>query len=265
MSCQDLREMFIEFKRGAIEAARAQELEAHLAGCFDCQCWVEDDRALQRLFAERLPRRPAPIHLRREILRAAAPSRGWAGWWTPAVASAATALLVVLLLLPALPRSQVDPMQRMVRAVVAEHTRNLLWGEDRPDTVSTALPRLMEETGIGLSWFFFGDDEVRLRGVTPIYVNGKKGLALSYQDPNGHMVTYLVLPAQGLPVPERGRVQIDRFRPLLTRANGFSLFVWKQQDLTCFLISDLVSDYDLSRFREVFLKVRLTTEPFPIQ
>ena len=223
---------------------------------------------LQRLLTEQFSRHPAPAHLRAAILRAAEAlpsSRPRAGaWLPPALSALATVLLMVMLIIPALPRAQTDPLQAIVGAVLSEHTRNLMWGEARPDVIQATLPRLMEETGIGLSWFFLGDSQVELTRADPIYLDGKKGLALFYRDPEGHVVSYLVL-AQGLPVPDRGRVQIDGFRPLLRQANGFSLFVWKQQGLTCFLVSDLVSEYDLSRFREYFLKVRFTTVPFPIR
>jgi len=224
-----------------------------------------DDAALRQLLRQRLPRHQAPAHLRAAILRVAAPPAPSGTWLLPALSAVATVLLMVMVLIPLLPRTQADPLQGVVKAVLSEHTRNLMWGEARPDVVSQILPKLMEETGIGLSWFFIGDDEVRLTRVDPIYLDGKKGLALFYQDPEGHLVTYLVLASMASPVPDRGRVQIDRFRPLLTKVNGFSLFVWKQRGLTCFLVSDLVSEHDLSRFREYFLKVRFTTEPFPIQ
>lgn len=223
-----------------------------------------EDRALGSLLRERLPRHHAPAHLRAAVLRTAEGPAPSGTWLLSALSAVATVLLMVMVLIPVLPRIQPDPLQGVVRAVVSEHTRSLMWGEARPDEVRAVLPRLMEETGIGLSWFFIGDDQVRLLRVEAIYLDGRKGLAFFYQDPEGHLVSYLVLSSQELPVPERGRVQIDRFRPLLTKANGFALFVWKHRELTCFLVSDLVSEYDLSRFREYFLKVRATTDPFPI-
>lgn len=222
---------------------------------------------LRRLLTEQFSRHRAPAHLRAAILRAAtvpSPGARAGAWLPPALSALATALLMVMLIIPALPRAQTDPLQGVVQAVLSEHTRNLMWGEARPDVIQATLPRLMEETGIGLSWFFLGDGEVELTRADPIYLDGKKGLALFYRDPEGHVVSYLVL-SQGPSVPDRGRVQINGFRPLLRQANGFSLFVWKQQGLICFLVSDLVSEYDLSRFREYFLKVRFTTVPFPIQ
>ncbi len=76
-------------------------------------------------------------------------------------------------------------------------------------------------------------------------------------------MTYTVLPAPGLPVPDRRRVQIDRFRPALLHEDGFSAWVWKHGDLACFLVSDMVSEADLERFKDYFVRVRTATEPVP--
>jgi hypothetical protein len=65
-------------------------------------------------------------------------------------------------------------------------------------------------------------------------------------------------------LPDHGRVQIDRYRPLLRQHDGFSLIVWRQQGFLCVLVSDLVSREDLARFKEYFVKVRAATEPIAI-
>lgn len=219
--------------------------------------------AFRRLLAERLPRHPAPVHLREAILAAAAPPRRPLGW-APALSALATALVLALVALPLLPRTvEPDPLRPIVSAVLSAHTRSLIWGEPRPETVPTALPRVMAETGIGLPWFFRGDDEAQLINVEPLIVEGRRALAFTYKDAEEHVLTYLLLPGADMPLPDQGRVKIDRFRPLLKRVNGFSLLVWKQRDLACFLISDMVSERDLSRFKEFFLKVRLASEPPP--
>jgi hypothetical protein len=77
-------------------------------------------------------------------------------------------------------------------------------------------------------------------------------------------VTYVALPAPGFSVPERQRVKInDRFRPALLNDSGFSVWVWRQGDLACFLVSDMVSQTDLVRFKDYFVRVRSATEPVP--
>jgi len=65
-------------------------------------------------------------------------------------------------------------------------------------------------------------------------------------------------------LPERGRVQIDRWRPLVRKEGGFSLIIWKQQELLCVLVSDLVSDGDLAKLKQYFVKVRSSTEPHAV-
>lgn len=223
-----------------------------------------EEARFRRVLAERLPRHRAPAHLREAILATAAPSPRKSWWLAPALSALATALVMGLVGLPLLPRSaQPDPLQPIVSAVLSAHMQSILWGEARPDTVVVAAPRVMEETGIGLAWFFQGDDEVQLTNVEPMIVEGRRALSLTYKDAEGHMLTYLLISGAGVSLPKHGRVQIDGFRPLLTKVDGFSLFVWKQQDVACFLISDLVSEQDLSHFKEVFLKVRSATEISP--
>jgi hypothetical protein len=76
-------------------------------------------------------------------------------------------------------------------------------------------------------------------------------------------VTYVALPGPEVAVPERARVQVDRFRPALMRDGGFAAWVWRQRDLACFLVSDMVSEADLARFKDHFVRVRVATEPSP--
>ncbi len=224
-----------------------------------------DDAELGRLLRERLPRYPVPTHLRAAIVRAVdaqKPRSLWERLWVaPAAAALATAMIMLLLIVPSLPPSNVDPMRPLTRALLTEHARAMLWGEERPDVVPAALPRAMDESGVALSFVFTGDDEIRLVNARPTYLEGRRGIELAYMDSAGHTVTYLILPAPALILPERGRVQIAKWRPLIRRENGFSLILWKQQGLLCVLISDLVSDSDLGRFKEYFIKVRSSTEP----
>ena len=223
-----------------------------------------EEARFRRVLAEQLPRHRAPARLREAILATTAPSPRKSWWLAPALSALATALVMTLVGLPLLPLAvQPDPLQPMMSAVLSTHMQSLLWGEPRPDAVSTAASRVMEETGIGLAWFFQGDDQIQLINVEPTIVEGRRALSLTYKDSEGHMLTYLLLSGAGVSLPKQGRVQIDGFRPLLTKVDGFSLFVWKQQDLACFLISDLVSEQDLSRFKEMFLKVRSATEISP--
>ena len=221
-----------------------------------------DDDALGRRLASELPRYTAPARLRVSLVEATdRPRRPM--WLGPLVAAAATALALVLFMLPVLPRIvPADPVQQVVRAVVNEHSRALMWGARQPQILPAGLPWLTQETGIDLRRAFAGDDRLSLVSAEPVYLTRQRGLAVHYRDVDGHLVSYIVLPAEGsFTVAERDRVAIDRFRPMLARDSGFVTWIWKQGDVACFLVSDMVSQDDLERFKDYFVRVRVATEP----
>lgn len=227
-----------------------------------------DDRGgepdeIARLLRESLPRYQAPARLRVATVEALNPPEGRRRpslWLPPALSALATAMVMLLWLIPALPRPGGDPLQLLSRAVMTEHARAVLWGEARPDAVPGALPRVMEESGVLLNWVFTGDTDIRLVNAQPTFLEGRRAMALTYQDRDGHSVSYIIARGPNVAIPESGRVQIAKWRPLVTRDNGFTLIVWKQAGLVCVMVSDLVSDDDLGRFKEYFVKVRSATE-----
>ena len=227
----------------------------------------DDDAEMTRVLRARLTRHPAPPELRRAVMQALepAPRRAWwTPWFAPALSALATAMVMAAWMAQSQPTSLVgDALQPLARAVVTEHARAASWGGDQPEVVRAALPRVMEESGVTLNWVFLGDEEIWLVNAQPTYVEGHRGLSLAYSTAGGHTVTYMIVPGGSVTLPDRGRVQIDRWRPIVRREGGFSLIMWKQQGLLCALVSDLVSDDDLARFKEYFVKVRSSTEPAP--
>jgi len=227
----------------------------------------DSDDALGAQLRTELRRYAAPAYVRGAIVERVEPPRARPAWLSPVLAAAATALLLVLVAIPFLPRIlPADPTERLVRSVVAEHTRALMWGARRPEVVPTALPWLTQESGIGLRKFFGGDDRLVFVGAEPVYLESRRGMALYYRDGDGHLVNYTVLPWPGLPLPESRRVQIqNRWRPALMSDSGFSAWVWRQGDLACFIVSDMVSESDVERFKDYFVRLRLATEPVPAE
>lgn len=219
------------------------------------------DEGLGRRLAAELPRYHAPAHVRAAVLRAAT-RRAQPAWLAPALAALATAAVLVLVLLPTLPaRTPQDMTEQLVNAVVAEYSRASMWGARTAETVPTAVTRVAEETGIRLAKAFLGDDDLEFLGAEPVYLDWRLGIALHYLDPDGHTMTYVALHAPRLSLPERQRVQVDGFRPVLVKLDGFRSWVWKQGEVACFLVSDIVGEPDLERFKDYFVRVRAGTEP----
>lgn len=211
-----------------------------------------------------LPRWPAPARLRRAVMEALNPVEVRSRpslWLPPALAALAAAMVMVLWLAPALPRGTVDPVLYLSRAAISEHARGVIWSDTRPELLPAMLPRVMEESGVTLNWVFTGDDDLQLIGAVPTVVEGRRAMSLVYRDRDGHTVVYVIAPGPYISIPERGRVQIGRWRPLLRQENdGFSLIVWRQAGLVCVMASDLVSEGDVGRFKQYFAKVRASTE-----
>ncbi|MBM4439439.1 MAG: hypothetical protein FJ027_03395 [Candidatus Rokubacteria bacterium] len=222
---------------------------------------LSDEELGRRLRAE-LPRYAAPAHLRRAV-RDSIPARvPRLPWLTPALSAMATALVLILFFVPGLPRLvPADPAERLVRAVVSEHTRTLLWGARRADVVLATLPELSRETGVSLTRSFIGDDQLTLVGAEPVYVDRRRGIAIHYRDSDGHLVSYVAVPAPGVTVPDHERVSVDRYRPALIHDSGFAAWMWRQGEMVCVIVSDRVSNSELETFKGYFLRLRAATEP----
>ena len=96
------------------------------------------DEALSRRLQSELPRHRAPDHLRATIRPPRARRRP--AWMAPTLAALATAALVLLFLLPVPSSNRADPLQRLARAVVAEHSRALMWGARSSTIMPTGPP-----------------------------------------------------------------------------------------------------------------------------
>lgn len=222
------------------------------------------DEELGRRLAGELPRHAAPAHLRRAVLAAGRPRSGRPAWLAPAVAALATTLVLGLFFVPLLPRFvPATPTERLVRAAVSEHTRVLMWGARRAEVVPAALTELTRETGVNLVRAFIGDEELKLVAAEPVYIDRHRGIALHYRDDEGHLISYVAVPAPGVAMPDRNRVQIDRYRPALVHDSGFAAWLWRQGDIACVIVSDRVSDAERETFKDYFMRMRAATEPLP--
>ena len=219
------------------------------------------DEALGRRLAGELPRYAAPARLRVAIGDARPAPRRAVPWLLPALSALATAMLLVLAFVPLLPeRRAADPVQRLVRSAVGEQTRTALWGPRAATPIPDALPRLAQESGITLARVFAGDEKLALVAAEPVFLEQRRGLAL-HRDDAGRMLTYVVLPAPGFAVPDRERVQVDRFKPALVRDRDFSAWVWKEGELACLLVAKMDAEQDLGNLKDYFVRVRVGTQP----
>jgi anti-sigma factor RsiW len=264
MDCQEARELLEEFRRGELSSEAAARVAAHLAGCPACRRLREEADAMATLVGQ-LRREEMPPRLGRRIRRLARRGRGVRrplGWLArPWVAAAVAAVLVAGVLGPwayfrgARPE---DPLERVLQSGIAEHSRLLLQLQaqthegrlvsDPAETFAT----VQALTNVTVPWVFAGDEELTLMEARPTVIASRKAAAVVLRDRSWFITTYFAMPGKDLPMPDKGRVQIDRYRPYMRQADGFSIVYWKQGEYAHLMISDL----DPPRCQALFLKMR---------
>ena len=69
----------------------------------------------------------------------------WRPWWKRRLVAIALTMVLAMFMLPVLPRIQpADPVDQVVRAVVNEHSRALMWGSRQSQVIPAALPWLQQ-------------------------------------------------------------------------------------------------------------------------
>lgn len=87
---------------------------------------------------------------------------------------------------------------------------------------------------------FAGDDDFPLQGGSVAYFLDRKAAALVFKR-RLHTMTLFVFPAEGLPWPPSGDVDLGGARGTLETARGFHVLLWQKGDLGYAVVSDVDS------------------------
>lgn len=271
MECRDVRERLEDLRRGRHRAGEAA-LRAHLESCRECARARDIDQALADLVARagRVP--AAPPHLRARVERALERAREASGPATrvrffvrdhPWLALSLAAGLALALALPSalllLWPSRPEPATLLIAEAVDEHVRGIaLVRFEGPEVTEMKqyLRRLREQIEFLTAMPYGGDPELKFLGGRPTFFLKRKVAGFLYEK-GEQVISLYVLPGAGIDVPQRDRVAIDRFKPMLTRHGGYSVFLWKQGDLAYSLVASL----PVPEMSALFLKIRQGERP----
>jgi Putative zinc-finger len=257
MDCREARELFEEHRRRELPSDRAQPVDAHLAECPACRAFWAREEAVTTV-VRALPRSPAPPTLARQVRNLGTPRRGIARWLgSPWVSAAALAALVVAVVAPwVVPRERpADLVEALIQSGVAEHRRILLELQvlsppvEDPDAL---FARVRSVADVELPKIFAGTGELRLLIAKPTLLASRKSAAAALRYPTSPVTTYFILPGKDLPMLEKGRVQIEQYRPHMREVNGFNVVYWKQRDMAYIMVSGL----DREGCQKLYLKMR---------
>ncbi len=250
MSCDEVRELLLDFQRGRLPAAVERELRLHLEACGACARARAEEDVLTELLERRLTRYPASAALKRRLATLVpaatqpsptsfAPRRQFWRVASPALAAAALALAITITFVE---RSGHDggALAALTSEAVNDHLRVLQ--RDRAVDVESG------ETHEVKPWFEGKLDfapavpspvvpDMRLEGGSIGYFIDRKAAVVVYRL-RRHLVTLLAFRADGLPGPA-GKGVADERTPRRESQRGFEVFLWRSGELGYALVGDV--------------------------
>jgi anti-sigma factor RsiW len=249
MTCQDVRPLLLDFRRGRLGREHEREVDAHMRSCAACAHENAADQLLSDALEHRLPQHAAPFAVKRRLgAQWPAEPHQTVSWWNRWKRSVVPALAVATALLIAVPvyyhrggSPDGSGSGGMVAEAVSDHLRIL----------SSQHPLDIESGGMHQvkPWFegrldfapvvhFLGDEDFPLRGGAVGYYLERKAAIFAFSR-RLHQVSLFVFRAGGLPWPTRGLQPIGAARALVTASRGFNVVLWREGELGYALVSDL--------------------------
>jgi len=244
MDCGDVRSRLLDYQRGRLEPSARGGIRGHLEGCAACTHEADAEAALTEVLEQRLPQHAAPVALKRR-LAAEWPATQAPSWWRRWGRSLVPALAVAAVLLVVVTRTYegVIPTRNgsaMVAEAVNDHLR-ILTSRHQMDIECGGMHEVKP-------WFegrldfapvvsFLGDEEFPLEGGAVGYFLDRKAAVFVFHR-RRHAISLLVFRADGLPWPAR-RTRIARVDAHAAVARGFTVILWRNDELGYALISDV--------------------------
>jgi anti-sigma factor RsiW len=230
---------------GELASMDARELEAHLAGCAECERFRRGRLAVRAAIAGQLPRYQASAALRDRVRSAVAESRAERlsarpsprrGWWIPLAMAASLVIVAVGSWSVGVRRAASD---RVADEILASHVRSLMPGH-LTDVVSsdqhTVKPWFNGKLDFSPPVHDFASAGFPLVGSRLDYVNGRTVAALAYAR-RQHLINVYIWPATS----DASARSVQRER------QGYNLMSWTTPDYQYWAVSD-VSAADLHDF-----------------
>jgi anti-sigma factor RsiW len=260
MPCADSR-LIPQLARGELDPAEETRVQAHLSGCRICADEFAAEQQLTRRLRSEVPRPAAPAELRAAVeqtMRARRALPRGARRTRRLLFAAAAAVLLMIAASLALRRTAADPLVLATRHAAAAHQamdlqRDLLQRETAES--GTRLRELAQRYDLPATTAFQGDEEVRLVSVRQGFALGKVSAVLVYLDSKARLVTLEILPGGDLKIPPDRTRAVQKFHPMLARADQLGVAIWRQGAALYLLTAEL----DEEGLARLYLKVRTHT------
>ena len=245
-TCQETQEYLQELMDSTLGPDQGGRLRVHLEACPACAGELQLQRKIRGRVAAELPRREAPVELKRKVREILTPRerRMWgflprpALQWGLAVAALIVASLVPITLLRQGGQERVPP----ILAEAVNDYRSFVMRVN-PETVATADRQQVRQwlearVGFPIEPPLVQGASLRLVGGDVTYFLERKVACLLYGK-GPKLVTLLVLRDEGIELPQRGFRQVNGLQVYMASHKGTGVIFWRKEKLLYSLVSEV--------------------------
>lgn len=235
MNCHEIKEYLYPFLDGELDNQASQLVKEHLSSCPLCDLEFKQERDLNNLIREGIPREKASFELRERIIgilerKRVMPLR--------AVPAGIVAILLLVISVPSLFRARSFPVfseaithhihflqDKTPMEISSGNTAEIKkWLQDRMEFM-VMVPDLSQQ---GLV----------LLGARVCHLGGKKVAYLMYEK-GEHDISVFMFDAKGMRFPKAKRVTINKKTFYLSKEKGYNSALWIDEGIACVFVSDL--------------------------
>lgn len=241
MGCREFKEYLYPFLDGELDSPISHLVKDHLSACPICRLELEQEKKINSLIKDSIPKEKAPYELKEEILKRI---EGYSGkrisrFILPVLKPALIGIIGTVLIFVLL--SSFNRQFTVYSETVKEHIQFLQGNlpmhivSKKPQDVSKWLQSKLD---FKIMVPDLSSQNVNLLGARLCSLKNKKSAYIMYEK-GGHNISVFMFDAKNLKFPKAKKVPINKKIFYLTKDRGYNSALWIDEGIACVFISDL--------------------------
>jgi len=241
MNCREFKEYLYPFLDGELDSQASQLVKDHPSTCPLCRLELEQEKTINSLIANSVPREKAPYELKEKILKQIAVLNKKKVRWSispvlkPALIGITGVILIFVLL------SSISKPFPIYSETVREHIQ-FLQGSLSMHIVSKKSQDVSKWLQAKLDFKVMAPDlssqNVNLLGARICSFKNKKSAYIMYEK-DGHNISVFMFDAKNLKFPTAKKMTVNNKHFYLSKERGFNSALWIDEGIACVFVSDL--------------------------
>lgn len=241
MDCREFKEYLYSFLDGELDSQISRLVKDHLSACPLCRLELEQEKKINSLIKDSIPKEKAPYELKEEILKRIEgyKEKRISRFIFPVLKPALIGILGTVLIFVLL--SSLNRQFPVYSETVKEHIQ-FLQGNLSMHIVSKNPQDVSKWLQSKLDFKIMAPDlssqNVNLLGARLCSLKNKKSAYIMYEK-GGHNISVFMFDAKNLKFPKTKKVTISNKIFYLTKDRGYNSALWIDEGIACVFVSDL--------------------------